>query len=85
MNQVLEFQATQLVKVCLFVTEEILCTIKQSMAHSSMSMDNTTQYHCRHLIKGVMPSHMLLVFLTPSEALSSHPTSTYGLTVLATG
>ena len=40
---------------------------------SMLTTDNTTQYHDRHLIKGVMPSPMLLVYLTPRGALSSHP------------
>ena len=45
-----------------------------ALLHSSMSrMDNTTQYHGGHPINGVMPSPMLLVFLTPRQALSSHP------------
>ena len=45
-----------------------------ALLHSSMSTtDNTTQYQGVHPIKGVMPSPMLLVFLTPSQALSSHP------------
>ena len=45
-----------------------------ALLHSSMSMtNNTTQYHGRHPIKGFMPSPMLLVFLTPRQALSSHP------------
>ena len=45
-----------------------------ALLHSFMSMrDTTTQYHGRHPIKGVMPSPMLLVFLTPRQALSSHP------------
>ena len=43
-----------------------------ALLHSSMlMMDNTTQYHGGHPIKGVMPSPMLLVFLTPRQALSS--------------
>ena len=45
-----------------------------ALLHSSLSTtDNTTQYHGGHPIKGVMPSPMLLVFLTPRQALSSHP------------
>ena len=45
-----------------------------ALLHSSMSMtDNTTQCHVGHSIKGITPSSMPLVFLTPRQALSSHP------------
>ena len=43
-----------------------------ALLHSSMStMDNTTQYHGGHPITGVMPSPMLLMILTPRQALPS--------------
>jgi hypothetical protein len=45
-----------------------------ALLHSSMlTTDNITQYYDGHPIKGVMPSPMLLAFLTPRQALSFHP------------
>ena len=66
-------------KFCLFVCNRgdtmhySTWTNYGALLHSSMSTtDNTTQYHGGHPIKGVMPSPMLLVLLTPRLVLPSH-------------
>ena len=68
-HSLLSSLAEVLLFVCLLVTEEILSLNANELwlttAIVYVDMDNTTQYHGRHPIKGVMPSAMLLVFLTP--------------------
>ena len=59
-----------------------------ALSHSSMSMiDNTTQYHDGHPIKGVMPSPMLLQHGVPDSLADViiSPTSLDGLNELFTG